>query len=170
MRSLILLALMAAFASPGMSGTSRIPESLPWLALARDAGLGTRPDAGLAFAIWRDGTILRRVSGSAIDDEVFEQSSLSDDQLEGLQKAITESGIESRDSAQRHLDLPEDGLVIRGDGKARCWYDTPGTEETPGLAAVAAAAAALTLAHSKQVTVALEHWLPWSHHWEKACR
>jgi hypothetical protein len=132
--------------------------------------LGTRPDSGLAFAVWRDGTILRRVAGSPIDAEVFERATLTADQLKGLQKVIAESGIEGRQSANRYLDLPEDGLVIRDGDKARCWYDTPGTEVTPGLAAVAAAAFRLTLDQPTPVKIELEQWLPWSHHWEKACR
>jgi hypothetical protein len=145
-----------------------IPKTKPWLVLARAAGLGTREDSGLAFAIWLDGTMVRRVPGDPTR-ETFEIGLLDAKQVEDLSKVVTTSGIERRRSASRYIDLPEDGLVLRAKGQTRCWYDTPGVDATPGLAVIAQSALSLQLKHPKILNLGPKQWLPWSHHWEKAC-
>ena len=141
---------------------------MPWLTLARASGLGTRADRGLAFAVWPNGAILRFVPGDRTG-LAFDLGVLDATQLEALSEVITDSGIEARKSASRYIDLPEDGLVMRAKGQTRCWYDTPGTEATPGLAQIAEAVLRMELRNPTRLNLRLDQWLPWSHHWEKAC-
>jgi hypothetical protein len=146
-----------------------VPTSLPWLVLACDAGLGTRSDGGLVFAVWLDGTIVRQAPGDQTAT-MFELAALNPVELHELSAVVRTSGIETRKSGNRYLDLPEDGLVIREPNSTPSWYSTPGWDVTPGFAQIAQAVSRLVL--KTPVTVKLEpaQWLRWSHYWEKACR
>ena len=140
MRPLIAMVIALLAASRGAAPSPpTLPKTKPWLVLASDAGLGTRPDSGLGVAVWTDGTFLRR-EPTDHTGQVFQLGSLDATQQKELAEVVTASGIERSKSARRFLDLPEDGLVIRANGQTLCWYDTPGVEVTPGLADIAQAA------------------------------
>ena len=161
------LLAVAAAATPASEASPQIPESPPWLSLARDSGLAGGDDDGLVFAVWPDGMIVRRARTGG--DASFDLSSLSADQLRDLSRAIEASGLLGRQSARRFLDLPESGLVIRGATRTGCWYDTPGLEMTPGLANVARHVSHIRLKKATRVRLTQDQWLPWSHYWEDAC-
>jgi hypothetical protein len=147
----------------------RIPKASPWLVLAHDPGLSASGSGGLVCAIWSDGTIVRRASGDRTG-EAFELTTLATAQLDRVREAVARSRIAVAQSAQRYLDLPEDSLVIRANGKARCWYDTPGVEVTPGLAQIREAVSQLELARPTNLKLQPQGWLPWSAYWEQSCK
>jgi len=148
----------------------RILEAKPWIVLVHDSGLAARRDAGLVFALWKDGTVVReRAPGSRSSGKML-MGRIDSHATKSIDEPITAAGLWDRPSAPRYLDLPEDGLLIRDGSTARCWFDTPPTAVTPGLRAVADAILRLQLGHSVPLTITDDHWLAWSHYREAACQ
>jgi hypothetical protein len=165
---IIAAAILAMSSAVGAPSSTRIPKAPPWLVLAHDSGLSASGNGGLVFALWSDGTIVRRPTGDRTG-EVFELATLEVVQLDRVREIVASSRIEVAGSAKRYLDLPEDSLVIRANGKARCWYDTPGVDVTPGLAQIKDAVSQLELARPIKLKLQPQRWLPWSAHWERSC-
>ena len=162
-----ILALSSAVGA-AQSSAPRLPKAVPWLVLAHDSGLSAASNGGLVFAVWSDGTIVRRPPGDRTG-EAFELAMLGAAQLDRVRELVASSRIEAAESAKRYLDLPEDGLVIRANGKVRCWYDTPGVDVTPGLAQIKDAVSQLELARPTRLKLEPQRWLPWSAYWERSC-
>ena len=148
----------------------RLPEGKPWIVLVHDSGLAAGRDAGLVFALWRDGTLVRggpsgsRASGKVTIGRVDSRATKS------IDDAINASGLWDRPSAPRYLDLPEDGLLIRDRSTAKCWFNTPPTAVTPGLRTVTDAILKLRVGDPAHGTITDDDWLPWSHYREASCR
>jgi hypothetical protein len=148
----------------------RIPEAKPWIILVHDSGLSARRDAGLVFALWKDGTLIREQAPLSGSSDKMLIGRIDPNATKSIDEAITSAGLWNRTSAPRYLDLPEDGLLIRSGATTKCWFDTPPTAVTPGLRTVADASLRLQLRDSAPVTIVDDVWLRWSHSREAACQ
>lgn len=147
----------------------RIPEARPWIILVHDSGLAARRDAGLVFALWRDGTMVREWAPESRSSGKVSIGTIDSRATKSIDDAINAAGLWDRPSAPRYLDLPEDGLLIRDGSTTKCWFDTPPTAVTPGLRTVADSVLKLQLGHSVPGTITDDRWFPWSHYREAAC-
>jgi hypothetical protein len=147
-----------------------VPAEKPWVILVHDSGLAGGADGGLVFALWRDGTLVRERSAESRAAGKVRIGRVDAAAIESIRREIAASGLWERASAPQYLDLPEDGLVIRDQGVAKCWFDTRPTAATPGLKQVADAVLKLKVVNTAADTITDDQWLPWSHYREEQCR
>jgi hypothetical protein len=148
---------------------SALPSGMPWLSLVHDSGLAPRPDRGLVVAVWRDGSIVKQRDPKSRVKGAVQIGRLSSASIQQVEAAIRNSGLWIRPSAPRYPDAAEDGLLIRQDGAARCWFDSGPLATTRGLREVADVVLALPLERASNATLSADDWLPWSHYREPSC-
>jgi hypothetical protein len=146
-----------------------LPSGLPWLSLVHDTGLAPRPERGFVVAVWRDGSIVKQRDPNARVKGAVLIGRLSLVSLKQVETVIRQSDLWARPSAPRYPDATEDGLLIRQDGAARCWFNSGQLATTPGLREVADVVLALPLERASNATLSADDWLPWSHYREPSC-
>ena len=147
----------------------QLPSGMPWLSLVHDSGLAPRPERGFVVAVWRDGSIVKQRDPKARVKGTVQIGRLSSVSLQQMEAAIRNSGLWARPSAPRYPDAAEDGLLIRQEGAARCWFDSGPLATTPGLREVVDVVLALPLERASNATLSADDWLPWSHYREPSC-
>ena len=168
--SATIVAALLPLVVAGGETRPHVPDEQPWIILVHDSGLAARRDAGLVFALWKDGTVVRERAPESRSSGKMLVGRIDSHGIKSIDQAITAAGLWNRASAPRYLDLPEDGLLIRDGSTARCWFDTPPTAVTPGLRTLADAILKLQLGGTLTVTIMDDRWLPWSHYREPACQ
>lgn len=172
MRKILAVAILAELGAGSLQSNKPLPVPVerPWMALFHDAGLAGGSTHGLVFALWRDGTLVRQRDARSRSDGRVRIGHVDATAIQSVERTIEASGLRTRPTAPRALDLSEDGLVIRSGSTTKCWFDTPPTAMTPGLKRVAEAILRLSARDERAVTVPFGESLPWAHYHEPGCQ